>query len=66
MNPLQQIPDGLRLALYLLYALAGPLLIYTRSRGWTGDAEVTLWVGVGTALGLTAASNVNNASPEGD
>lgn len=57
MNPLTSIPANVRLALYVLYALLGPVLIYTASRGWTGEAEYALYVGVGTALGLTAASN---------
>lgn len=59
MNPLSKIPDGLRLALYALYAVAGPVLIYTASRGWTGESEYALWVGIGSALTLTAASNVS-------
>lgn len=57
-NPLTLIPRRGRLALYLLYALLGPVLTYTRTRGWTGDAELTLWVGLGTALGVTAAANL--------
>lgn len=64
MNPLQKLPDNLRVALYVIYALAGPLLVYTASKGWTGDAEYALWVGVGTAIGLTAASNVNTPTDQ--
>jgi hypothetical protein len=59
MNPLSRIPNGVRLALYVLYALAAPILTYTTSRGWTGGPEWVLYGGIGTALGLTAASNVN-------
>lgn len=59
MNPLQHIPEGARRALYLLYAALGPVLIYTGSKGWTGDAEYQLWIGFGVAWSLTAASNVN-------
>ena len=58
MNLLQSIPARVRIALYLVYAVAGPVLIYTASRGWTGEAEYALYVGLGTALGLTAAANV--------
>lgn len=58
MNPLQSIPAKVRVALYLAYALAGPVLIYTAARGWTGESEYALYVGLGAALGLTAASNV--------
>lgn len=63
MNPLTAIPAGVRRWLYLAYALAGPLLIWTAAHGWTGDAEYSLWIAVGTALGLTAASNVTT-TPE--
>ena len=58
MNVLERIPARVRLVLYVLYAVAGPVLIYTASRGWTGEAEYALYVGVGSALGLTAAANV--------
>lgn len=57
-NPLQVIPDRVRTTLYLVWALLGPVLIYTAAKGWTGEPEYALWVGLGTALGLTAASNV--------
>ena len=66
MNPLQRIPTGVRLALYLVYAVAGPVLVYTAARGWTGAAEYGLYVGLGTALGLTAAANVSTYAPRHD
>lgn len=65
-NPLSKIPARARQALYIVYAVAGPLLVYTASRGWTGDAEYALYVGIGTALGLTAASNIEAADPAED
>lgn len=65
-NPLSRIPARARQALYIVYAIAGPLLVYTASRGWTGDAEYALYVGIGTALGLTAASNIEAADPDTD
>ena len=52
------IPEKVRLVVYLAYAVLGPVLIYTEARGWTGAAEYALYVGVGTAVGLTAASNL--------
>ena len=58
MNPLTAIPDGARRWLYLAYAVLGPVLLWTKARGWTGQTEIDLWVGLGTALGLTAASNI--------
>lgn len=58
MNPLQMIPARVRTWLYVTWAVLGPVLIWTQSHGWTGDAENVLWMGLGTALGLTAASNV--------
>jgi len=66
MNPLERIPPGVRLALYVAYAVCGPVLIYTASRGWTGEAEYALYVGVGTAFGLTAAANVAPYDPRHD
>lgn len=57
-NPLTLLPALWRTVLYVAYALLGPVLIYTASRGWTGEAEYALYVGVGTAFGLVAASNV--------
>ena len=58
MNPLTAIPDGARRWLYVIYAVLGPVLLWTKAHGWTGQTEVDLWIGLGTALGLTAAANV--------
>jgi hypothetical protein len=58
-NPLTAIPKNVRLWLYVLYAVAGPVLLWTKAHAyWTGQPEVDLWIGLGTALGLTAAANV--------
>ena len=58
MNPLTAIPDSARRWLYLAYAVLGPVLLWTKAHGWTGQTEIDLWIGLGTALGLTAAANV--------
>ena len=58
MNPLARIPESVRLIAYLVYAALGPILLWAKVRGWVGQEEVDLWVGLGTALGLTAASNI--------
>ena len=58
MNPLTAIPKNVRRWLYVIYAVAGPVLLWTKAHGWTGQTEVDLWIGLGTALGLTAAANV--------
>ena len=58
MNPLTAIPESVRRWLYLAYAVLGPVLLWTKACGWTGQTEIDLWVGLGTALGLTAAANV--------
>lgn len=60
MNPLAHIPARVRLALYVLYAVAGPVMIYLAAKGITGEAEYALYVGLGIALGLTAASNITS------
>ena len=58
MNPLTAIPEGVRLWIYVIYAVLGPVLLWTKAHGWTGQTEIDLWIGLGTALGLTAAANV--------
>ena len=60
MNPLARIPEPVRLVAYLVYAALGPILLWAKARGWVGQEEVDLWVGLGTALGLTAASNITS------
>ena len=61
MNPTRKIPPKGRIALYLVYGIAGPVLTYTQAKGWTGSDELNLWVGLGAVFGLTAASNVRPA-----
>ena len=58
MNPLTAIPKNIRRWIYVIYAVLGPVLLWTKAHGWTGQTEIDLWVGLGTALGLTAAANV--------
>ena len=58
MNILQQVPDKVRVALYLVYALAGPVLIYLIDKRIAGADEMKLYLGVGSVFGLTAAANV--------
>ena len=58
MNPLTAIPKSVRRWLYVIYAVTGPVLLWTKAHGWTGQTEIDLWIGLGTALGLTAAANV--------
>ena len=62
MNLLTAIPKNVRLWLYVIYAVAGPVLLWTKAHGWTGQTEIDLWVGLGTALGLTAAANLAPSS----
>ena len=49
----------LRFAAYVLYAAGAPVLVYTQSKGWTGDAELNPYVALGAAFGITAAANVS-------
>ena len=58
MNPLTAIPKNVRRWLYVIYAVAGPVLLWTKAHGWTGQTEVDLWIGLGSAFGFTAAANV--------
>jgi hypothetical protein len=73
MNPLTVLPAAARRWLYLVYAVLGPVLLWTRANGWTGANELELWAGLGTALGLVAAANTtdptavhDDKSPTGD
>lgn len=66
MNPLTAIPESVRRWLYVIYAVAGPVLLWTKAHGWTGQTEIDLWVGLGTALGLTAAANVPQVTVAAD
>jgi hypothetical protein len=36
----------------------GPVLLWTKAHGWTGQTEIDLWIGLGSAFGFTAAANV--------
>lgn len=58
MNPLSLIPNKVRMAMYLVYALGVVVLAYTEAQGWTGEAEKNLWLGIGAVLNVAAASNV--------
>ena len=58
MNPLTAIPEGVRRWLYVIYAVLGPVLLWTKAHGWTGQTEIDLWIGLGSAFGFTAAANV--------
>lgn len=55
---LQAIPKGVRLGLYVAYALAGPMLIYLSAKGIVGTDEWALYAGLGTVFGVTASGNV--------
>jgi len=57
-NPLTAIPKSVRRWLYVIYAVAGPVLLWTKAHGWTGQTEIDLWIGLGSAFGFTAAANV--------
>ena len=59
MNLLTAIPQGVRRWLStVIYAVAGPVLRWTKAHGWTGQTEIDLWIGLGSAFGFTAAANV--------
>jgi len=57
-NLLTAIPEGVRRWLYVIYAVLGPVLLWTKAHGWTGQTEIDLWIGLGSAFGFTAAANV--------
>ena len=57
MNLLTAIPKSVRRWL-VIYAVAGPVLLWTKAHGWTSQTEIDLWIGLGSAFGFTAAANV--------
>lgn len=57
---LESIPRPVRLALYVVYAIGGPVLIYLSAKGAIGPDELGLWAGIGTVFGITAAGNTNS------
>lgn len=59
MNPLSLIPKNLRVVFYIIYGVGAAVLLYTETKGWTGQAEKDLWLGLGAAVGIVSASNVN-------
>lgn len=58
-NPLSMIPPKVRLAVYALYAVGSVVMTYLSAKGVVGSDEVALYAGIGTVLGVTAASNVD-------
>jgi hypothetical protein len=44
-NPLTAIPKNVRRWLYVIYAVLGPVLLWTKAHGWTGQTEIDLWIG---------------------
>ena len=58
-NPLSAIPPKARQVAYLVYAAGGPVVAYCAAKGYVGDAEIVFYASLGTALGLTAASNLS-------
>lgn len=62
-NPLALIPASVRLVAYVVYGMVSLVLAYLAHKGVVGPDEVELWLGIGTFLGITAASNVNLSEP---
>jgi hypothetical protein len=56
-NLLTAIPKSVRRWLYVIYAVAGPVLPVDQGSRLDRPDRPT-WIGLGTALGLTAAANV--------
>lgn len=61
MSVLTLIPPKVRKGLYLAYTAGSPVVAYLAVKSVIGDSEVALYAGIGAALGLTAASNVDTA-----
>lgn len=59
MNILAMIPPHVRLGIYVVYGVGSLVVTYLVARGTWGGDELALWTGIGSLLGLTAASNVD-------
>lgn len=53
------LPDRVRVALYVVIALGTPLVAYLLAKDVIGELEVGLWSGLVTAVGGMAALNVS-------
>lgn len=52
------LPDKVRVGLYVLTAIGTPVVGYLLSKGTIGELEVGLWGGLVTAVNSMAALNV--------
>lgn len=55
---LQRIPTPVRLTLYGLAVVGGPVLIYLQAKGIIGADEWSLYAALCSVFGVTAAGNV--------
>jgi hypothetical protein len=52
------LPDKVRVAVYIVTALGTPVIGYLLAKGTIGELEVGLWGGLVTAVNSMAALNV--------
>lgn len=52
------LPDRVRVALYVVTALGTPVVAYLLAKGYISELEVGLWSGLVTAVSGMAALNV--------
>lgn len=65
-NPLALVPPKVRVVLYLIYAIGSVVATYLIAKEVIGLEEAALWAGIGTVLGLTAASNTTGQVVQGE
>lgn len=56
------LPDRVRVGLYVLIALGTPVIAYLLAKGIISELEVGLWSGLVTAVTGMAALNVSTSS----
>lgn len=52
------LPDRVRVGIYVLTALGTPIIAYLLAKGIIGELELSLWGGLVTAVNSMAALNV--------
>lgn len=64
--PNVNIPPKVRLALYLLAAVALLVVSYAVAKGWAGDAEVALVTGLAALANVLAAAKTDTSGAHED
>jgi len=51
-------PPKVRISLYILVVIGGPIITYLLAKGFIGELEMGLWAGLTSAVSALAAFNI--------